>query len=222
MLFRSPAAGHLLQRAIEARGIRVITRANTRAILGAGRVEAVELDNGTRLPADLVIMAVGIRPNMQLAKEAGLAVNRGIVVDATMHTSDPDILAVGECVEVLGQSYGLVAPLYEQAAVLARQLQSHLHAAPDTPRYAGSVLSTRLKVAGIDVFSAGQIQAEEGDEEVILSDPQGGVYRKLVLRDDRLRGAVLFGDSGGAAELLDCLLHATPLGMLREQLLCAA
>jgi len=142
-------------------------------------------------------------------------------VNDALQTSDPRIYALGECVEHRGICYGLVAPLYEQAAVLARQLQSRLHAAPDTPRYAGSVLSTRLKVAGIEVFSAGQIQAEEGDEEAILSDPQGGVYRKLVLCDDRLRGAVLFGDSAGAAELLDCLLHATPLGMLREQLLCA-
>src|SRR5215475_5555355 len=117
-----PAAGHLLQRAIEARGIKVITRANTKAILGNGRVEAVELDNGTRLPADLVVMAVGIRPNMQLAKEAGLVVNRGIVVDGTMRTSDPDIFALGECAEADGQVFGLVAPLYEMANVAAAHL----------------------------------------------------------------------------------------------------
>jgi nitrite reductase (NADH) large subunit len=180
------------------------------------------LADGERLPAQLVVVAIGIRPDMALAQQAGLHCQRGIVVNDALQTSDPSIYALGECVEHRGICYGLVAPLYEQAAVLARQLQSHLHAAPDTPRYAGSVLSTRLKVAGIEVFSAGQIQAEEGDEEAILSDPQGGVYRKLVLCDDRLRGAVLFGDSAGAAELLDCLLHATPLGMLREQLLCAA
>ena len=115
-----PAAGHLLQRAIEARGIKVLTRANTKAIVGKGRVEGVELDNGTRLPADLVVMAVGIRPNMQLAKEAGITVNRGIVVDATMRTSDPDIFALGECAEADGQVFGLVAPLYEMANTRGR------------------------------------------------------------------------------------------------------
>lgn len=186
------------------------------------RVATVCLADGERLPAQLVVVAIGIRPDMALAQQAGLHCQRGIVVNDDLQSSDPCIYALGECVEHRGICYGLVAPLYEQAAVLARQLLSHLRTAPDTPRYAGSVLSTRLKVAGMEVFSAGRIQAESGDEELILSDPQGGVYRKLVLRDDRLHGAVLFGDSAGAAQLLDCLLHATPLGLLREQLLCAA
>ncbi len=230
----APAAA-LLQHALRARGIGfrleavtecLLSEAATRGNAPSGdtppRVATVCLGDGERLPAQLVVVAIGIRPDIALAQQAGLHCQRGIVVNDALQTSDPSIYALGECVEHRGICYGLVAPLYEQATVLARQLQSHLHAAPDTPRYAGSVLSTRLKVAGIDVFSAGQIQAEEGDEEVVLSDPQGGVYRKLVLRDDRLRGAVLFGDSVGAAELLDCLLHATPLGMLREQLLCAA
>ncbi len=230
----APAAA-LLQQALSARGIRFRLDAVTECLLPAAaqpgdapsgdtppRVATVCLADGERLPAQLVVVAIGIRPDMALAQQAGLHCQRGIVVNDHLQSSDPGIYALGECAEHRGICYGLVAPLYEQAAVLARQLQSHLRTAPDTPRYAGSVLSTRLKVAGMEVFSAGQIQAEAGDEELILSDPQGGVYRKLVLRDDRLRGAVLFGDSAGAAQLLDCLLHATPLGMLREQLLCAA
>lgn len=240
----APAAA-LLQQALSARGIRFRLDAVTECLLPAAaqpgdaasgdtpsgdtppgdtppRVATVCLADGERLPAQLVVVAIGIRPDMALAQQAGLHCQRGIVVNDHLQSSDPGIYALGECAEHRGICYGLVAPLYEQAAVLARQLQSHLRTAPDTPRYAGSLLSTRLKVAGMEVFSAGQIQAEAGDEELILSDPQGGVYRKLVLRDDRLRGAVLFGDSAGAAQLLDCLLHATPLGMLREQLLCAA
>ena len=235
----APAAA-LLQQALSARGIRFRLDAVTECLLPAAaqpgdaasgdtppgdtppRVATVCLADGERLPAQLVVVAIGIRPDMALAQQAGLYCQRGIVVNDHLQSSDPGIYALGECAEHRGVCYGLVAPLYEQAAVLARQLQSHLRTAPDTPRYAGSVLSARLKVAGMEVFSAGQIQAEAGDEELILSDPQGGVYRKLVLRDDRLRGAVLFGDSAGAAQLLDCLLHATPLGMLREQLLCAA
>ena len=235
----APAAA-LLQQALSARGIGFRLDAVTECLLPAAaqpgdaasgdtppgdtppRVATVCLADGERLPAQLVVVAIGIRPDMALAQQAGLHCQRGIVVNDHLQSSDPGIYALGECAEHHGICYGLVAPLYEQAAVLARQLQSHLRTAPDTPRYAGSVLSTRLKVAGMEVFSAGQIQAEAGDEELILSDPQGGVYRKLVLRDDRLRGAVLFGDSAGAAQLLDCLLHATPLGKLREQLLCAA
>src|SRR5437762_11315140 len=160
-----PAAGHLLQRAIEARGIKVITRANTKAIAGHGKVEAVELDNGTRLPATPVVMSVGIRPNMQLAKEAGLTVNRGIVVDGTMRTSDPAIFALGERAEADGQVFGLVAPLYEMANVVAAQLADDA-----TASFKSSATATKLKVTGINLYSAGDFAEANGREEIVLRD----------------------------------------------------
>ena len=153
------AAGHLLQKAVEARGIRVITKANTKAILGEKKVEAVLLEDGTRIVADLVIMAVGIKPNAGLAKEAGLEVARGIKVDATMRTSDPDIFAAGECAEADGQVFGLVAPLYEMAGVIAAQLSGDASA-----HFSPSAVATKLKVTGINLFSAGDF-AEGRDRE---------------------------------------------------------
>src|SRR3546814_3413182 len=143
-----PAAGYLLQKAVEERGIKVICKANTRQIVGDGKVEGIELDDGRIIPATLVVMAVGIRPSIGLAREAGLAVNRGIVVDHGMHTSDGDILALGECAEVDGMVYGLVAPLYEMARIAA----SHL-AGDRTPAFVHSDTPTKLKVTGIDLYS---------------------------------------------------------------------
>src|SRR5262245_36019539 len=151
-----PNAGYLLKKAIEKRGIEILTEANTSAIVGPGRAEAVLLEGGRTLPADLVVMAVGIKPNTLLAREAGLTVKRGIVVDDHMRTSDPDIFAVGECVEHRGQCYGLVAPLYEMARTLAATL-----AGENVPGYVGSVTSTKLKVTGVDLFSAGDFS--DGD-----------------------------------------------------------
>ena len=209
-----PAAGHLLQRAIEARGIRVITRANTKAILGAGRVEAVELDNGTRLPAELVIMAVGIRPNMQLAKEAGLAVNRGIVVDATMRTSDPDIFALGECAEADGQVFGLVAPLYEMANVVAAQLTGDAEA-----RFKSSATATKLKVTGINLYSAGDFAEAKDREEIVLRDAARGQYRRLVLKDNKVIGTVLYGDTADGPWFFDLLKRGADVADLRERLI---
>ncbi len=174
-----PTAGHLLQQAIEGRGIRVITKANTKAILGEKSVEAVLLEDGTRLPADLVVMAVGIRPNAQIAKDAGLGVNRGIVVDATMRTSDPDIFAVGECAEAHGQVFGLVAPLYDMASVIAAQF-----AGDATAEFKPSAVATKLKVTGINLFSAGDFADAKDREEIVLRDAARGVYKRLVLKDD--------------------------------------
>ena len=151
-----PAAGHLLRRAIEERGIKVITTANTKEIVGEMKVEGVILDDGTHLDADLVVMAVGIRANGALAKDAGLKINRGIVVDARLRTSDPDIFALGECAEFDGRTFGLVAPLYEMANVVAAQLSGN-----STAEFSPSALATKLKVTGINLFSAGDFAGQK-------------------------------------------------------------
>jgi nitrite reductase (NADH) large subunit len=207
-------AGHLLQRAIEARGIRVITKANTKEILGAKRVEAVILEDGTRLPADLVVMAVGIRPNAGLAKTAGLEVGRGIIVDATMRSSDPAIFAVGECAEAHGQTFGLVAPLYEMANVIAAQL-----AGDASQQFSPSAVATKLKVTGINLFSAGDFAEGRDREEIVLRDAARGIYKRLVLKDGKLIGTVLYGDTADGAWFFDLLKKGTDIGDLRETLI---
>ncbi len=209
-----PSAGYLLERAVEARGIRVITRANTHAILGDGHVTAVRLDDGREIPADLVVMAAGIRPNAWLAKEAGLAVNRGVLVDDAMGTNDPDVFAVGECVEHRGVCYGLVAPLYEMAKVLARRLAGDAGAA-----YNGMAISTKLKVTGIDLFSAGDFAEGEGREEIVLRDPARNVYRRLILEDNRIVGIVLYGDTGDSAWFFQLLKDGSDVSELRDTLI---
>ncbi len=215
-----PAAGHLLQKAVEARGIRVITRANTKAIagsdirLGPARVTAVELEDGTTLAADIVVMAVGIRPNAGLAKAAGLEVKRGVVVDETMRTCDPAIFALGECAEAEGQVFGLVAPLYEMANVVAAQL-----AGENGAEFRGSATATKLKVTGINLFSAGDFADAKDREEIVLRDAARNVYKRLVLKDDKLIGAVLFGDTGDGAWFFDHIRRGTDIAALRETLI---
>jgi len=209
-----PAAGHLLQRSIEARGINVITRANTKAILGAGKVEAVELDNGTVLPADLVVMAVGIRPNAGIAVDAGLNVNRGIVVDKSMRTNDPDIFALGECAEADGEVFGLVAPLYEMANVVAAQLIGE-----DAAVFKSSATATKLKVTGISVFSAGDFADAEDREEIVLRDGARGNYRRLVLKDNKIIGIVMYGDTSDGAWFFDLLKRRVDVSNMRETLI---
>lgn len=209
-----PEASALLRSELESRGIAVRTKANTAAIVGEGRVEGVLLDDGTILPAKLVVMAVGIRPNVALAKAAGLAVNRGIVVDDGLATSDPAILAVGECVEHRGACYGLVAPLYEMAKVVAARLAGDGSAA-----HGGSTVSTKLKVTGINVFSAGDFAGGEGREEIVLRDRSRAVYRRLVIGDGRLLGAVLYGETSDGAFFLDLVQARTPVAELRDALL---
>jgi nitrite reductase (NADH) large subunit len=207
-------AGHLLQRAIEQRGIKVMTNANTKAILGEKSVEAVLLEDGTRLIADLVIMAVGIKPNAQIAKDAGITVNRGIVVDAGMRTSDPDVYSVGECAESHGQVFGLVAPLYEMAGVIAAQLSGDKDAA-----FKPSALATKLKVTGIQLFSAGDFAEGKDREEIVLRDATRGVYKRLVITGDKLVGAVLYGDTGDGAWFFDLIKKAAPIAEMRETLI---
>jgi nitrite reductase (NADH) large subunit len=204
------AAGLLLQRDLEKSGITVLTKAQTEAIVGDTHVEAVQLGDGRALAADLVVFAVGVRPNIDLARAAGLDVNRGIIVDDFMATSEPDIFAVGECIEHHGQTFGLVGPLWEQARICAAVLCGNT-AEP----YVAPAPHTSLKVADIDVFSAGVLEArDDGDEEITLSDVGSGQYKKLVLRDGRLVGTILYGeiaDGPWFVELIESKRHITPL-----------
>ena len=209
-----PAAGHLLKRALEQRGIEVLTRANTARIIGDRRVQAVELDDGCTIPATLVVMAAGIRPNVTLARDCGLTINRGIVVDDGMVTSDPAILAVGECAEVGGRTYGLVAPLYQMARIAAERLlgrddQGFVHS--DTP--------TKLKVTGVDVYSVGDFADGDDREEIVLRDAAAGVYKRLIVRDDRIIGAVLFGDTGDGPWFGDLQKKQVDISAMRETLI---
>jgi nitrite reductase (NADH) large subunit len=207
-----PAAADLLRRAIEQRDVRVLLEAETARVIGSQRVAAVELKDGRVLAADLVVVAVGIRPNAALAAQAGIAVNRGIVVDDGLATSAPGVFAIGECAEHRGQCYGLVEPAYEQAAVLARRLAGdHVH-------YEGSVLATNLKVSGVDVFSAGDFLGRPGAEQVVLRDHGLGVYRKLVIAQDRLVGAVLYGDTADGLWYLDLIRSGQSVAPLRDDL----
>ena len=209
-----PEAGTMLQRTLEARGLVVRCYASTAAILGADRVEGVRFADGEEIPADLVVMAVGIRPNVGLAKEAGLEVKRGVLVDDGLQTSDPSIMALGECVEHRGQCYGLVAPLYEMARVVADRLAGDRDAV-----YEGSVTATKLKVTGINLFSAGDFAPGEDREEIVLRDPAQQVYRRLVLRGGRLLGAVLYGDTEDGAWFFDLVQGQDDVTMLRDGLI---
>ncbi|OBY60152.1 nitrite reductase large subunit NirB [Pseudomonas sp. AU12215] len=185
-------AGKLLQEALESRGIHFRLNTHTEELIddGSGRVCAIRFKDGEVIAADLVVMAAGIRPNTELAEKTGLPCNRGILVNDTLQTYDPRIYALGECASHRGIAYGLVAPLFEQAKVCANHL-----AMLGFARYQGSVTSTKLKVTGIDLFSAGEFMGGEGTETITLSDPIGGVYKKLVIKDDVLVGACLYGDT---------------------------
>src|SRR5215468_5510725 len=209
-----PNAAYLLRKAIEKRGIEVLTEANTNAILGDAWVEAVRLEDGRTLPADLVVMAVGIRPHTALAKDAGLKVNRGIVVDDLLRTSDDNIFAIGECVEHRAQCYGLVAPLYDMARTLAAVL-----AGEQVPGYVGSAISTKLKVTGIDVFSAGDFSEGDEKDEIVLRDPARGVYKRVVLRENRIIGAVLYGDTADGSWYFDLLKKGADVTSMRDMLI---
>ena len=209
------AAGYLLQGAMEARGVSVLTKANTKAIVERdGRAGGVLLDDGRTLAADLVVMAVGIRPNASLARDAGLAVNRGVVVDDEMRTSDPHVFAVGECVEHRGQCYGLVAPLFEMAKVVAARLTGD-----PAPRYEGSFLSTKLKVTGVDLFSAGDFADGPDRDEIVLRDASRGVYKRLVLKDNALIGAVMYGDTADGPYFFDLLKTGADVSGVRDTLI---
>ncbi len=208
------AAGYLLRRALGDRGIDVICSANSKEILGRdGKVRALMLDDGTELPCDILVMAVGIRPASALGKVAGVETGRGIVVDAQMRTSDPDILGLGECVEFDGQLFGLVAPLYDQAKVAAATLAGA--PAAFRPRE----VSTKLKVTGCDLFSAGDFAEGEGREDIVFRDPGRGIYKRLVLRDDRIIGAVMYGDTADGNWFYGLMKDGTDVSDMRETLI---
>ncbi|EJL31309.1 nitrite reductase large subunit NirB [Novosphingobium sp. AP12] len=208
------AAGYLLRSELERRGQTILTGANTREILGeGGKVVGVRLEDGTEIPCDIVIMAVGIRPATALAREAGLDVERGIMVDDHMVTSDPAVLAVGECVQHRGTCYGLVAPLWD----MCRALADHATGAPTG--YEGSVTSTKLKVSGIDLFSAGDFLGGEGCEDIVMRDAARGAYKRVIVRDDRVIGAVLYGDTADGSWYFDLMKKGADISPIREALI---
>lgn len=214
-------AGKLLQKSLEERGMRFLMGAQTQELVGdqdggkGGRVKAIRFKDGSEVPADLVVMAVGIRPNTALAEKMRLHVNRGIVVSDTLQTvTDPRIYAVGECAAHRGIAYGLVAPLFEQGKVLATHLAEF-----GIGRYTGSLTSTKLKVTGIDLFSAGDFMGGEGTEEIVMSDPFGGVYKKLVIKDDQLVGACLYGDTVDGGWYFKLLREGRKVHDIRDKLM---
>lgn len=208
------ASGYLLEKAFADRGIEVLTKSNTKRILETkGKVAGVELEDGTVIEASIVVMAVGIRPSTQLAQQSGLDVGRGIIVSDDMHTSDRDIFALGECVEHRGQCYGLVAPLYDMAKVIAQNLLG------GASTYKGSVTATKLKVTGIDLYSAGDFSEGEGREEIVLRDATSGIYKRLVLQDNRIIGAVLYGETGDGPWFFDLLKKGEDISEMRDTLI---
>jgi nitrite reductase (NADH) large subunit len=208
----APAAD-LLKSLVERKGIKVLLDANTARLHGEKHIEGVELVDGRRIEADAVIFAAGIRPNIALARDAGISVNRGIVVDEHLQTGTPDIFALGECAEHRGICYGLVEPAYEQAHVLAR------HLAGGAAAYNGSVVATNLKVSGVAVFSAGDFIGADGSEAIVLSDARGGTYKKLVIANGRLTGAVLVGDTSDALWYLDLIRNQKPIAAIRADMM---
>jgi nitrite reductase (NADH) large subunit len=206
-------AARLVEAAMRAKGVTPLLGTQTAAIEGGDRAEAVRLADGRLLPASLVVVAVGVKPSTTLAAAAGLTVDRGIVVDDTLATSSPHIHAIGECIAHRGVVYGLVEPGYAQAAVLARRL------AGEDVGYRGSLLATRLKVSGVPVFSAGDVLPAPGAEVVILSDPAAGNYAKLVIRDHRLAGAILVGETRAATFYLDLITSGADVRAMRDELI---
>jgi nitrite reductase (NADH) large subunit len=205
-------AAAMLKQAVEAKGIEVILNADTAEITGHGSVDGVALKDGRRIEASAVVVAIGIRANAELARSAGIAVNRGIVVDDAMETNVAGIHAIGECAEHRGLVYGLVEPAYEQARVLADGLAGR------KAGYGGSVLATNLKVSGVNVFSAGDFFGSPGTEEMVLTDPGFGTYKKFVITDGRLVGVVLFGDTADGLWYLDLIRAGATIEPFRDDL----
>ncbi|AWI77085.1 nitrite reductase large subunit [Parazoarcus communis] len=211
------SAADMLQASLEAKGMKFCLQAQTAELVAAdsGRVGAVRLKDGTELAADLVVMAAGIRPSTSLAESARLLCDRGIVVTDTLQTvTDPRVYAVGECANHRGTAYGLVAPLFDQAKVCANHLAGF-----GIGRYEGSVTSTKLKVTGVDVFSAGDFQGGADCDEIVLHDRAGGVYKKLVLKDDKLAGAVMVGDTADGAWYFQLVREGKDVSEMRDHLM---
>jgi nitrite reductase (NADH) large subunit len=206
-------AGALLKSLVEKKGINVLLNASTSRILGEHRVEGIELNDGTRIEAEAVILAAGIRPNIALARDAGIPVNRGVMVDDQLKTGVGDVFALGECAEHRGICYGLVEPAYEQARVLAQ------HLAGRSVAYGGSVVATNLKVSGVSVFSAGDFMGSDGSEAIVLNDIRRGTYKKLVIADGRLTGAVLVGDTADALWYLQMIRGREMIARIRKDMM---
>ncbi len=207
-------AANMLKKSLEEKGLHFLMGAQTEAIIGKDKVEKVRFKDGSEIYADLVVMAVGIRPNFELAKKIGIHCERGIVVNDTMQTFDPRVYAVGECVQHRGQTYGLVAPLFEMAKVCANHF-----AKMGIGRYEGSVTSTKLKVTGIDLFSAGDFTGDENCEELVFQDAARGVYRKLVVQDNKIKGTVMYGDTIDGTWYFDLMRDETDITDFRENIL---
>jgi len=208
------SAGYLLEKTLTDRGLKVITKANTKEILGDTKVEGVRLEDGTILDADIVIMAVGIRPNKGLAEAAGLETGRGILVSDTMQTSDQNIYSVGECIEFDSRCYGLVAPLYEQAKIVGRTL-----AGQETAGFVHSETATKLKVTGVNLYSAGDFAAGDDREDIVLRDAASGIYKRIVLKDDKIIGVVLYGDTEDGPWFYQNLRSGTDVSEMRDTLI---
>ena len=206
-------AADLLKTLVEGTGVEVLLNADTARIHGERRVEGVELADGRRIAADAVVFAAGIRPSTSLASGSGLLVNRGVVVDDRLQTSTENIFALGECAEHRGICYGLVEPAYEQAHVLAQHLSGKAAA------YRGSVVATNLKVSGVNVFSAGDFLGADGSEAILLSDIRRGTYKKLVLAEGRLIGAVLIGDTSDALWYREMIRGRKPVASIRKEMM---
>src|SRR5574343_416365 len=209
-------AGKMLQKSLEDKGLKFLLETQTEALIQgeSGCVAAIRFKDGLQIPADLVVMAAGIRPNYALAEKSGIYCNRGIVVNDTMQTYDPQIYAVGECVSHRGIAYGLVAPLFEQAKGAANHLAGY-----GIGRDTGSVTSPKLKVTGIDLFSAGDYMGGKGTEEIVLNDPHGGVYKKLVIKDDKLVGGVMYGDTADGPWYFQLLKDKRDIHDIRDSLI---
>ncbi|SFG35155.1 assimilatory nitrate reductase (NADH) beta subunit [Duganella sp. CF458] len=207
-------AAQLLQKALEAKGLVFRMEAQTSEIVGIGRATAVRFADGSEIPADLVVMTAGVRPNIELARRAGLHCERAIVVDDTLQSFDPRIYAVGECVQHRRATFGLVAPIWEQARVCAAHLAGNGHR-----RYVQQVTPTRLKVTGVDLYSVGDFIGGEGSEDLVLRDPRRGVYKRLVLDGGRITGAVLYGDVQDGPWYFDLIQNRTDISSMRNHLL---
>jgi len=207
-------AAQLLQKALEAKGLRFLLGAQTASIAGADRVTAVRFADGSEIPADLVVMTAGVRPNIGLAKDAGLHCERAIVVDDTLQTYDPRVYAVGECVQHRSATFGLVAPIWDQARVCGAHL-----AGAGVRRYVQQKSATRLKVTGVDLYSVGDFIGGEDSEDLVLRDPRRGVYKRLVLSGNRIAGAVLYGDVQDGPWYFDLIQKRTDISSMRNQLL---
>lgn len=208
-------ASKMLQQALEEQGMNFLLEKSSDEIIGDERVKGLKFKDGTVAEADLIVMAVGIRPNVALAKQSGIEVTNGIVVDDYMQTSVPNIYAVGECAQHRGLVYGLVAPLYDQGAVLAKKLANI-----ETTPYEGSVVYTKLKVSGVDVFSGGEFMDAEGTKAIRVHDEFSGIYKKIVIKEDKIIGAVLFGDTSDGTRLMQMIRSGADIsGMEKTALL---